>query len=127
MYNQWVRENKAGDSMEEKVRLAYLFDFYGELLNSKQREIFEAFVFQDLSLQEMADESGVSRQAIHDKVRRSIHALEEYEEKLGLLEKNRRINEIAEQLESKFSMIPDAAADNRNDILSLLEDLREVL
>ena len=48
--------------MEEKIEQAYLYDFYGELLNEHQRKIYEDFVFNDLSLGEIADEEGISRQ-----------------------------------------------------------------
>ncbi len=56
--------------MEEKIEQAYLYDFYGELLNEHQRKIYEDFVFNDLSLGEIADEEGISRQGVHDMVKR---------------------------------------------------------
>ena len=46
--------------MEEKIEQAYLYDFYGELLNEHQRRIYEDFVFNDLSLGEIANEEGIS-------------------------------------------------------------------
>ncbi len=113
--------------MEEKVRLSYLYDFYGELLSQKQRDIFDAFVFQDLSLQELAQESGVSRQAVHEKVRRCISALEEYEKKLALLDKYKRIGELKLAIESELLKLPDTAAEQRESIGRLLDELSEVL
>lgn len=71
--------------MEPKVRQTYLYDFYGELLNEHQRKIFEAFVFDDLSLGEIAEEQDISRQAVFDLVKRSTKKLEEYENKLHLM------------------------------------------
>ena len=59
-----------GFQMEEKIEQAYLYDFYGELLNEHQRRIYEDFVFNDLSLGEIADEEGISRQGVHDMVKR---------------------------------------------------------
>lgn len=73
--------------MEEKIEQAYLYDFYGELLNERQRKIYEDFVFNDLSLGEIADEEGISRQGVHDMVKRCTRTLESYEEKLHLVEK----------------------------------------
>lgn len=73
--------------MEKKLRQAYLYDFYGELLNAHQRKIYEDFCFHDLSLTEIAQEEGISRQGVHDLVKRSAKALEEYESKLHLVEK----------------------------------------
>ena len=54
--------------MEEKIEQAYLYDFYGELLNEHQRRIYEDFVFNDLSLGEIANEEGISRQGVHDMI-----------------------------------------------------------
>ena len=73
--------------MEPKVRQTYLYDFYGELLNEHQRRIFEAFVFDDLSLGEIAEEQDISRQAVHAMLTRSTKKVEEYENKLHLMER----------------------------------------
>ena len=77
--------------MEEKIEQAYLYDFYGELLNEHQRKIYEDFVFNDLSLDmslsEIAEELGISRQGVHDMVKRCTKTLEGYESKLHLIEK----------------------------------------
>ena len=73
--------------MEEKVTQTYLYDFYGELLNEHQRRIYEYFVFDDLSLGEIAAEEGISRQGVHDMVKRCTKTLAGYEEKLHLIEK----------------------------------------
>lgn len=97
--------------MEENVRLAYLYDFYGELLNEGQRELFSTFVFQDLSLQEMADELGISRQAVHDRIHRCIRAMEEYEAKLHLLKKYQKIEGFAEEIKIEIDKIECAFRD----------------
>lgn len=73
--------------MEEKVEQAYLYDFYGELLNEHQRRIYEDFVFNDLSLGEIASCEGISRQGVHDLIKRCNKMLEGYEEKLHLVKK----------------------------------------
>lgn len=84
--------------MEEKVEQAYLYDFYGELLNEHQRRIYEDFVFNDLSLGEIAADEGISRQGVHDLVKRCNRLLEGYEEKLHLvkrfLEAKRNVEQI---------------------------------
>ena len=80
-------EYRLGYEMEEKIEQAYLYDFYGELLNEHQRKIYEDFVFNDLSLGEIADEEGISRQGVHDMVKRCTKTLEGYESKLHLIEK----------------------------------------
>jgi hypothetical protein len=91
--------------MDEKLQQAYLYDFYGELLNEHQRRIYEDFMFNDLSLGEIASEEGISRQGVADMVKRSRKKLEGYEQKLHLVEKFlsvksdvERIHVLAEQL-----------------------------
>ncbi len=73
--------------MEEKVEQAYLYDFYGELLNEHQRRIYEDFVFNDLSLAEIASCEGISRQGVHDLIKRCNKLLDGYEGKLHLVQK----------------------------------------
>lgn len=73
--------------MERKAAQAFLYDFYGELLNERQQKIYEDFVFDDLSLGEIAEEEGISRQGVHDMVRRCTKTLEGYEAKLHLVQK----------------------------------------
>lgn len=73
--------------MEEKLEQAYLYDFYGELLNEHQRQIYEDFVFNDLSLGEIAGEEGISRQGVADMIKRCNKKLESFEDKLHLVAK----------------------------------------
>ncbi|MCC8139183.1 MAG: YlxM family DNA-binding protein [Lachnospiraceae bacterium] len=73
--------------MEEILRQALLYDFYGELLTERQKRVYEDVVLNDYSLSEVAGELGISRQGVHDMVRRCGHTLEGYEEKLHLVEK----------------------------------------
>lgn len=73
--------------MEQKLEQAYLYDFYGELLKDRQRKIYEDFIFNDLSLGEIAEEEGISRQGVHDMVKRCTKTLEGYEDRLHLVQK----------------------------------------
>lgn len=84
--------------MESKIELAYLYDFYGELLNEHQRKIYEDFVLNDLSLGEIALEEGISRQGVHDLVKRCSKKLIDYEKKLHLVEKFLNIKESVGQI-----------------------------
>lgn len=70
--------------MEEKLEQAYLYDFYGELLNEHQRQVYEDFVFNDLSLGEIASEEGISRQGVADLIKRCNKKLLDYEAKLQI-------------------------------------------
>ncbi len=73
--------------MENLYQETLLYDFYGELLTDRQKEIFEEVVLNDLSLGETAEEYGISRQGVHDMIRRCTKILNGYEEKLHLVEK----------------------------------------
>ena len=73
--------------MDDKLKQTYLYDFYGELLNEHQRQIYEDFVFNDLSLGEIASEEGISRQGVSDMIKRCGKKLENYEQKLHLVDK----------------------------------------
>lgn len=84
--------------METKVEQAYLYDFYGELLNEHQRRIYEDFIFNDLSLGEIASCEGISRQGVHDMVKRCSKILEGYEEKLHLVQKFMDAKKSVEQI-----------------------------
>jgi predicted DNA-binding protein YlxM (UPF0122 family) len=85
--------------MEEKVEQAYLYDFYGELLNEHQRRIYEDFVFNDLSLGEIASCEGISRQGVHDLIKRCNKLLEGYENKLHLVKRFMEAKNSVEQIQ----------------------------
>ena len=96
--------------MEEKIEQAYLYDFYGELLNEHQRQIFEDYIFHDLSLGEIASEEGISRQGVHDMIKRCTKTLEGYEAKLHLIRKFQSAKAKVEQIHAltkEFHENPD--------------------
>ncbi len=78
-----------------------LYDFYGDLLTEHQKQIYEYIVFQDLSLSETAQLAGISRQGVHDLVRRCDKILAGYEEKLHLVQRFLTIRESVEELHQK--------------------------
>lgn len=90
--------------METKVEQAYLYDFYGELLNEHQRRIYEDFIFHDLSLGEIASCEGISRQGVHDMVKRCSKILEGYEEKLHLVKKFMDAKQSVERIHELASL-----------------------
>ena len=73
--------------MEKIVEQTLLYDFYGELLTEHQRRIYEDVVLNDYSLSEVAEDLGISRQGVHDNVKRCGKILQDYEDKLHLVEK----------------------------------------
>ena len=84
--------------VEDKLEQAYLYDFYGELLNEHQLRIYADFVFNDLSLGEIAAEEGISRQAVADMIKRCGKKLSDYEEKLHLVRKFLSIKQDVEEI-----------------------------
>ena len=73
--------------MGKFVEQTLLYDFYGELLTERQQQVYESVVLEDYSLSEVAENLGISRQGVHDMIKRCNHTLEEYESRLHLVEK----------------------------------------
>jgi len=86
-------------TMNEILEQALLYDFYGELLTAHQKDIYEQFVLDDLSLSEIAEMKGISRQGVHDLVKRCQKTLEGYESKLHLVEKFLSVKEKVGQID----------------------------
>lgn len=84
-----------------------LFDFYGELLTKKQKEYFDLHYNEDLSLQEIAEQRGVSRQAVWDIIRRAEALMQGYEAKIGLVSRLGGQKEKLTELASLISEIYD--------------------
>lgn len=84
--------------MDKLARQALLYDFYGELMTQHQQNVYEDVVLNDYSLSEVAQDQGISRQGVHDLVKRSSRILEEYEEKLHLVEKFVAIREKVHEI-----------------------------
>ena len=83
--------------MNDILEQALLYDFYGELLTSHQKEIYEQFVLEDLSLSEIAGEAGISRQGVHDLIKRCQHLVEKF---LSIKEKVHEIDSVLDAYES---------------------------
>ncbi len=96
--------------MKKFAEMALLADFYGPLLTEKQRNVWDLHYQQDLSLAEIADLAKISRQAIHDLLRRTEKILVGYEEKLGLIERfiieREKLGEIETLLTKLISQEP---------------------
>ncbi|MGR5996898.1 putative DNA-binding protein [Bacillus cereus] len=89
--------------LEKTTRMNYLFDFYQSLLTQKQRSYMSLYYLDDLSLGEIAEEFDVSRQAVYDNIKRTEAMLEEYEEKLVLLQKFQERQRLVAKLKQLIS------------------------
>ena len=87
--------------MEKIVKQGLLYDFYGELLTEHQKQIYEQLVYDDMSLSEIADEAGITRQGVHDLIRRCDKILQDYEDKLHLMERFMKAKEAISEIQIK--------------------------
>ncbi len=103
----------------DKINTCLALDFYGKLLTDKMREIMEYYYFDDLSLAEIAEDVGISRQAVHDTVRRAGNLLEEYEEKLGLI---RRFRKEKNEIDEAIKLLDKGDKDSALELLKAVRD-----
>nr|WP_284242088.1 YlxM family DNA-binding protein [Paenibacillus glycanilyticus] len=94
------------DALAKTTRINLLFDFYEPLLTEKQRTFLKYYFHDDYSLGEIAAESGISRQAVYEHVKRAEQVLEGYEAKLSLLMKHEAMQRLAAGLERKVAELP---------------------
>jgi predicted DNA-binding protein YlxM (UPF0122 family) len=97
--------------LEKTTRMNLLYDFYGALLTGRQREFMELYYYDDLSLAEIAEQFDVSRQAVHDNIRRAEAQLLEYEQKLRLLEKYQYRQQLEQEAAKLIQQLPAAHGD----------------
>jgi len=114
---------------ESRWAQSMLLDFYGELLTDKQRECFDLHYNEDLSLSEIAEQLGISRQGVWDNIRRAESAMREIEEKTGLIRRaegtQRALETIRKQAEEIGTLTQGRARDIARDILREIEGLEE--
>lgn len=113
MTKEIIRKEDGNQKLDRIVELSLLFDFYGELLKDHKKQIFEDYVLNDLSLSEIAEEQGISRQGVYDLVKRCSKELMAYENKLKLIEKFEYtkmmvndIKELSRQIENELIQNP---------------------
>jgi len=109
------------------LEMTLLLDYYGELLTEKQKTCFDLYYNQDLSLGEIAEEAGISRQGVHDSLARAEAILLDYERKLGCVaraeQQQQALNTICRAVEA-LKQIPQAG-ELAETILTAVQDLKE--
>ncbi len=108
--------------MDDILKQALLYDFYGELLTTHQKDIYEQFVLEDLSLGEIAGNTGISRQAVHDLIKRCNKTLQGYENRLHLVS---RFLTIKKKLHD-INEILDRDTEPGADTMELKADIRRI-
>lgn len=106
-----------GDYLEKIVRQSLLYDFYGELLTEHQKSIYEDVVMNDLSYTEIAKINGISRQGVYDMIKRCDKILEEYEDKLRLVEKFENAREKMAHIKESIKLLREKNEDGQLELL----------
>ena len=114
LYRQEVKTEKIYEQ-------TLLYDFYGELLTKHQQSIYEDAVYNDMSLGEIAEEQGISRQGVHDLIRRCDRILLEYEGKLHLVERFAKARDTISRIEALTVENPEGTAMSKR-----LEEIRKL-
>ena len=111
---------------DNKYHMAMLFDFYGDMLTQKQKEYFDLYHNEDLSLSEIAAGAGISRQGVHDIINRAEKTLEGFESKTGVVARwsdTRRELENAKKLAAKLAGLTDSIPQAKELSEKLIESL----
>ena len=131
-------EVRAERIMAKDFEMGYLLDFYGEVLTPKQREMLNQYYNDDLSLSEIGENFGITRQGARDAIKHGETTLKELEAKVGFAGRYRRVQEKLEELEqlvidARFECTgpyarrtPTASAATLNKMLGLIRSIDEV-
>ena len=122
--------NMVSRGKDDFEKIALLYEFYGELLSNKQKKFMELYYFDDLSLSEIADEYGISRQAVSDGIKHAKSSLLNYEEKLHLVSKTLVIERNVKKIDSLLSKIEETTISEQTkkeikDIRNKLKELKD--
>ena len=113
--------------MAKNMEFAFLFELYGELLSSRQREIFEGYYSDDLSLSELSEAFGITRQGVLQNIRSAEHKLTETEEKLQLSKHFLRNRHRAQQIETLAGLLAEQGNAAGEEIAFLARQIQEDL
>ena len=110
---------------QKSLEIGYLLDFYGELLNERRRTVLDMYYNEDMSLSEIADALGITRQGARDLIKKAGVELLLLEEKLGMAEKFRLLCDCADRAEN---IINEEASDNsKYALLKIISELRQII
>ena len=122
--------------IDDVIQTSLLYDFYGSLLTDRQREVMELYYGENLSLSEIAAEFSISRQGVHDALKNAGRALDEYEQKLGLVDKfqqsreaigdiDERIEGLMEDVQKQEALVPAEVTAELQKIKDIIDKLEE--
>jgi predicted DNA-binding protein YlxM (UPF0122 family) len=100
----------------DKLQKTMLFDFYGDLLTNKQREYYDLYHNEDLSLSEIAESAGITRQGVYDIITRAEHTLMEMEEKTGII---RRFIEMQSEITKAVNLAEEIKKHTQDEVIAV--------
>lgn len=114
--------------MDNLTRLNLLYDFYGDFLTKKQKEVFELHYLNDLSLGEIAENFNITRQGVYDILKRAQDVLENYETKLGIAQRFFRLEEKVNAITQGLKDLePTISSQYKETYQKLLDDVASLL
>ena len=108
--------------MAKNLDITILLDFYGEMLNERRRTVLDMYYNEDMSLSEIAEALGITRQGVRDLIKKAGDELLLFEEKLGMAKKFRLLCECTDRAESVIKDSNDAAS-----LLDILSEIRSII
>jgi predicted DNA-binding protein YlxM (UPF0122 family) len=106
--------------------MSLLYDFFGDLLTEKQRNCFDLYYNDDLSLSEIAEGAGITRQGVRDNILRAESALREYEEKTGVVKRFTEMQAEIDLLENRIRRVFAEGSPDEGDISEILSQLERL-
>ncbi len=103
--------------LDKAIEVIELYDVYQDLLTEKQREYMESYYYNNYSISEISENMSVSRNAVHDQLKRTVQKLYDYESKLELRSKDKKRHTIIEKIKNKKDLL---------EVLNLIEELEKV-
>ena len=113
--------------IESIAENSLLYDFYGQLLSKRQQEVMALYHEENYSLSEIAEEFGISRQAVHDTLKKAEQALAEYEQKLGLVKTLQRSEAVIGCIDEKIDALIAEFAETSSDLTVKLEEIKQII
>lgn len=111
---------------EKDLGVSLLLDCYGELLSETKRRAVELYYNDDLSLAEIAEDTGVTRQGVHDSIEKARSQLYLYEEKLGLARRMRAVDRLTNELVTKLLELRNTVGDHTEQIDELISMVKSI-
>ena len=113
--------------MEKNVKISLLLDTYGNLLTEKQFNLLDDYYNNDFSLSEIAENEGITRQAVRDNLKKGENNLLEYEEKLKLLNKNEKNSKLADEAIAELNKLIELDNNHKKIYQKIIKTLKNII